>query len=104
MIEDAKLGREEVQELVRDLVRTTLEEIRNDIRAEVRTELRHSLTHLGMNANDPIEAQADALFTRKLRMRVESTASKISATIVGTLVVGALSLLMLGFMAFLRGK
>lgn len=66
--------------------------------------VRETLVALGVDINNPIEFQADARFVRKMRTTHERVGAKALLTIVGLFITGTAALIVLGAVAFVKGK
>lgn len=71
---------------------------------EIEAVVRKTLISLGIDLDDPIEHQADAQFVRKLRQAHERIGVKAIATLVGVLITGSISLVIVGAIALFKQK
>lgn len=66
--------------------------------------VKETLIALGVDMENPIEFQADAQFVRKLRRTHERVGIKVIATGIGLIMTGSVTLLVIGFVSWIKMK
>ena len=75
----------------------------DDLRQVVSDEMNDCLNKLGIDPNDWAEHQKDSIYLRKARTTSEKVGTFIIRTTVGVLVVGFISMILLGVKTYLGG-
>lgn len=73
-------------------------------REDARLIVRETLIAIGLDINDPIESQADAMFVRKMRKTHERVGSKIVLSMVGFFMVGTATLIVMGLVSWIKSN
>ena len=73
---------------------------RAELREVMSEAITDAFTRMGLDAEDPIQTQADMLHLRKWRLAVDSAQTTTFRTVVGLLATGFIAVLLLGTKAF----